>query len=248
MLCGSCLNDNTLARGLTELGIDVQLVPTCTPIHTDEEDVSMDQVFFGGINLYLQQKFLPLRLLSTAFYRILNHPSLIRWAMKKDVQTDPNLLGAMTVSMLKGKAGSQRKEVKRLLQFLSTNAPDVVNFSNVLIAGSAPEIRQQLGVPIVVTLQGDDLFLDYILERYHNASISQIRALEDSIDAFIVHSEYDANYMSELLGISRHKIHLVKLGIDTTGLVARPSHTRQLKRVGYLARLTPEKGLHVLIH
>ena len=31
-------------------------MPLYTPIRTDEENVSVDQVFFGGINVYLQQK------------------------------------------------------------------------------------------------------------------------------------------------------------------------------------------------
>ena len=56
MYCGSCLHDNTLARAMSSQGVDIQLIPTYTPIRTDEEDQSVDQVFFGGINVYLQQK------------------------------------------------------------------------------------------------------------------------------------------------------------------------------------------------
>ena len=56
MYCGSCMHDNTLARALTQLGVDVQLVPMYTPIRTDEEDVTIDRVFFGGVNVYLQQR------------------------------------------------------------------------------------------------------------------------------------------------------------------------------------------------
>ena len=64
MYCGSCMHDNTLASALTRLGVDVQLIPTYTPIRTDEEDVSIDQVFYGGINVFLEQqvpgyRFLP---------------------------------------------------------------------------------------------------------------------------------------------------------------------------------------------
>ena len=50
------MHDNTLARALLQLGVDVQLVPMYTPIQTDEDDVSIDKVFFGGINVYLQQR------------------------------------------------------------------------------------------------------------------------------------------------------------------------------------------------
>ena len=56
MFCGSCIHDNTLVSALLAQGHDALLVPTYTPIRTDEEDVSQRRVFFGGINVYLQQK------------------------------------------------------------------------------------------------------------------------------------------------------------------------------------------------
>ena len=56
MFCGSCMNDNAVARALNRLGHDCVLVPVYTPIRTDEEDVSVDKVFLGGVNVYLQQK------------------------------------------------------------------------------------------------------------------------------------------------------------------------------------------------
>ena len=45
MYCGSCLHDNTLAARCSELGEDVLLVPTYTPLRTDEPDVSIDRIF-----------------------------------------------------------------------------------------------------------------------------------------------------------------------------------------------------------
>ncbi len=56
MYCGSCLHDNTLAKALIALGHEVALIPTYTPIRTDEKDVSIDRVFYGAINVYLEQK------------------------------------------------------------------------------------------------------------------------------------------------------------------------------------------------
>ena len=47
MYCGSCLHDNTLAAALLELGEDVVLVPTYTPLRTDEANVSIERVCSG---------------------------------------------------------------------------------------------------------------------------------------------------------------------------------------------------------
>ena len=57
MYCGSCLQDNAVAAAMMAQGHDIVLVPTYTPIRTDDRNVSLDRVFLGGINVYLQQQF-----------------------------------------------------------------------------------------------------------------------------------------------------------------------------------------------
>ena len=76
MYCGSCLHDNTLAAALLELGEDVLLVPTYTPLRTDEPNVSIPRVFFGGINVYLQEKVPLFRHTPWWFDRLLDNPAL----------------------------------------------------------------------------------------------------------------------------------------------------------------------------
>ena len=56
MYCGTCIHDNMVATVLKQQGHNVSLIPTYTPTRTDEANVSMDRVFFGGVNVYLQQK------------------------------------------------------------------------------------------------------------------------------------------------------------------------------------------------
>ncbi|MGH9859973.1 MAG: glycosyltransferase family 4 protein, partial [Candidatus Acidiferrales bacterium] len=55
MYCGSCIRDNALAAELIRQGHQVLLLPLYTPTLTDEANVSHDRVFFGGINVYLEQ-------------------------------------------------------------------------------------------------------------------------------------------------------------------------------------------------
>ena len=59
MYCGSCMHGNTLAAGLRKAGADVLLAPVYTPLRTDEENVSIDRLAMGGINVYLDES-LPL--------------------------------------------------------------------------------------------------------------------------------------------------------------------------------------------
>ena len=62
MICGSCLHDNALAAALIRKGHDVTLIPTYTPIRTDETNVSSGPVFYGALNVYLEQKSGPVPL------------------------------------------------------------------------------------------------------------------------------------------------------------------------------------------
>src|SRR5690349_11410436 len=134
MYCGSCLRDNALAAELIRQGHDVTLLPFYTPTLTDEENVSrQEQIFFGGISVYLEQHmswFRSSRLLD----RLLDSPSVIKAFTSGSIAVDPKQLGAMTVSTLKGEAGHQRKEIDKLIEFVSFGAaPDVVNIPYTLL-------------------------------------------------------------------------------------------------------------------
>src|SRR5262245_47008225 len=128
MYCGSCLRDNALAAELIRQGHDVTLLPFYTPTLTDEENVSREeQVFFGGISVYLEQHmpwFRTPRLLD----RLLDAPSVIKAFTSGSIAVDPKQLGAMTVSTLRGTDGNQRKETEKLIEFVKGEPlPEVIN-------------------------------------------------------------------------------------------------------------------------
>ncbi len=260
MYCGSCMLDNALAKALIRLGHDCILVPLYTPIRTDEEDVSLDQVFFGGINVFLQQKMPWLRWLPKWLDSPLNNSALVKRLTANTGKTSAKLLGQLTVSMLAGIEGNQRKEVVRLCDWLVKDIqPDCVIFTNLMIAGMVPELRRRIKSSLWVVLQGDDIFLDSLPEPYQQLSLDKMRGLVPLIDGFIVHSQDYANRMGERLGIPTEKLHIVPLGIDTaafvsttspldnaSSIVKRPLDSNEF-RIGYFARLAPEKGLHRLV-
>src|SRR6516164_1253738 len=148
MYCGSCMHDNTLVAELQRQSHDALLIPTYTPITTDEPNVSQKRVFFGGINVYLQQKLSLFRHTPWLFDRLLDVPRLLRWVAGFAVQIDPERVGALTISMLKGEHGYQRKEVEKLSGWLATEVkPQIVNLTYVLLSGVVHEIKRQVGAP-----------------------------------------------------------------------------------------------------
>jgi glycosyltransferase involved in cell wall biosynthesis len=246
MYCGSCMRDNTLVAALGKAGHDALLVPTYTPIKTDEADVSQDRVFFGGINVYLEQKFWLFRHTPRVFDRLLNSRWLLRAVSRFAVRTKYSRLGRLTASILKGADGKQRKEVAKLTEWLAAEVkPEVVVLTNALLSGVVPELRRVLGVPVVVTLQGDDIFLDELPDRDRGACVELIRANCADAAGFVCTSRYYADYMADYLGVARDRMHVVYPGINLAGHGGpRPARADHPLTIGYFARVCPEKGFH----
>ncbi len=249
MFCGSCLHDNRLVASWQQSGIDALLVPMYTPIRTDEIDVSINRVFFGGINVFLREKLPWMRLVPRATLRWLDHPRVLRWITERRMETDASKLGGLTVSMLQGEQGRQRGEVDLLCDWLEAEVhPSVLIFSNLLIAGSGPRIKQRLRIPLFATLQGDDIFLRGLPPKDLERALVEIHRLAASIDGFLVHSDFYADQMAMFLNLPRDKFYRVPLAVTAHDFAGeRPARKPgQAPIIGYLARQTPEKGLELL--
>lgn len=247
MYCGTCLHDNTLAAALRNLGHDVTLIPTYTPLRTDEEDVSIDHVFYGAINVFLQQSSSLFRHMPRIADALLDRPWLLELASRSAGSTDPKELGAMTLSVLEGEKGNQSRELHKLLEFLGRLKPEIVHLTNSLFLGMAGPIRHELRIPVLCAVQGEDLFLSGLREPFRSQVRSELRHRAQDASAFLAASRYYAHHMTELLGIPADKMHVIPLGLKLAGHGNTPQRTDQGPfTVGYLARIAPEKGLHVL--
>jgi glycosyltransferase involved in cell wall biosynthesis len=247
MYCGSCLRDNAMATELLARGHDVMLLPVYTPTFTDEPNVSSDHVVLGGISAYLEQYVPMFRKTPRWLDRLWDSKFVLSLASRRSISTNPQMLGEMTVSVLKGEHGFQRKEIDKLIDWLKDqDKPDVINLPYSLLLGMAGPLKRALNVPILCTLQGEDLFLDGLLEPYRSESLRLIGDHIEYVDSFLSVSKYYADFMPRYLGISREKIRVVPLGINPHGFELREPRRSGPFTVGFLARIAPEKGLHVL--
>lgn len=249
MYCGSCLHDNTLAAALLAAGVDVALVPTYTPIRTDEADVSQPRVLFGGINVYLQQLSGLFRYTPQWFDRLLDSPRLLNALSRMNSSVNPAKLGALTVSMLEGEEGRQRKEVTKLVDWLQREGrPDVVHLSNSMLTGMAREIARRLDVPIVCSLSGEDIFLEKLPPKYYERARAVLRQRAAEISSFVALNRYFADYMTEYLAIDRQRIHVIPHGLNLAGHGMRAASAAEAPfTIGYFARICHDKGLHQLV-
>ena len=254
MYCGSCMHDNAIAKALRADGVDCLLQPVYTPIRTDEVSIASDRLFFGGIHIYLLQQMPWLHHVPLPIRRLLDWKPLIELATRRAASTDAEQLGALAVSMLQGAEGRQADEVERLVEWLCEDVrPDAILFTNLLIGGCLPQLRERLpDSRLVVLLQGDDIFLDHLPVSRRSEAIELCRKLVPSVDRFVVNSQFYGDKMGSLLSIPSEKLVTTPLSIDI-----RPYHDAATGseagdrddgfRIGYMARIAPEKGLHHLV-
>jgi glycosyltransferase involved in cell wall biosynthesis len=262
MYCGGCLRDNALVAALRQLGHQALMVPLYLPLTLDEQDQSAGSpIFFSGINVYLGQKA-PLFRGAPGWLRdLFASPRLLQWAAGKAAKTRASDLGEITLSMLRGEAGNQARDLEELIAWLKTQPkPDVLCLSNALLVGMARRLKSALGAPVVCALQGEDFFLDALPETHRAACWQTLAERAADVDLFVAPSRYFGTLMGERLALAADRVRVVHNGIKLEGYEAegrgRKSEVRSPKSevrgaevpvLGFFARMCPEKGLDTLV-
>ncbi len=244
--CGTCMRDNALVTALRRLGHDAILTPLYLPPVLDEDVEAESSLFYGGINVYLQQKSSVFRRTPRWLDGMLDRPGLLRAAAARAGMTRPQDLGELTLSTLAGETGRQAKELRRLTEWLVTERPDVVCLSNALLMGLGPAIRRATGAAVICILNGEDSYLDSLPEQDRQQAWARVAALTREMDAVVAVSGWYADLWSGRTGFPRERIHVIHPGIRLDGY-GKASRQASPPRIGYLARMHPTKGLEVMV-
>jgi len=249
MFCGNCFHDNALVAGLRRLGHSTLMVPLYLPLRLDEEDQSAGTpIFFGGINVFLEQKSVLFRSAPNWLRDLLDSPGLLKWAAGKAARTRPDQVGDLTVSMLRGEHGNQARELEALVDWLREQPhPEVICLSNALLVGMARRLKQVLRSRVVCLLQGEDYFLDSLPATDRDRAWRTLAERAADVDLFVASSGYFADLMTRRLGLAPDRVKAVHNGINLEGFVPAPSGAGTPPVLGYFARMCREKGLDTLI-
>jgi glycosyltransferase involved in cell wall biosynthesis len=204
-------------------------------------------VFFGGINVFLQQKIALFRKTPAFFDQLLNSTGLLRWAARHSHMTSAREHGEMTLEMLNVQTSRFQKEWTKLLEWLNhAGKPDIVCLSNALLAGFAAPLKQQYGAPVVLFFQGEDSFLDGLPEPYLSQCWTALRERLVDSDVLISPSRFYAGFIRNRLNLAPDAIEVVPNGIPLDGYGPADAEPA-CPTVGYLARMCREKGIEVLV-
>ena len=245
--CQNCFRDSELIGALISAGHEVYKVPLYLPIFVGSEAQLQTPVFYGAINLYLDEQLPLYRYVPAWLRKALDSQPMLRVAARLSGSTNASGLEEMTPSMLRGERGGQAGELEKLVAFLNSEIkPEIVHFSNALLLGMARRMKENLGAKIICSLQDENEWIDPMRERYREHVWDLMAEKAREVDMFVAASEFYAEKASTHMGIPPEKIRIVFGGIDfqryeTSSLPFDPPV------LGYMSRMAQYFGLDIVI-
>ena len=245
--CGNCLRDSKLFDALHAEGHNAIKIPMYLPLFSHDANQNEIPVFYGAISIYLKQKYALFRHAPQWLDNWLNSKPMLRFAARMANSTRATGLEDMTISMLLGEEGRQKDELEKMVHWLQTHIkPDVVHISNALLLGLAHKIRENLKVPVVCSLQDEDVWVDPMHPEMAEKVWQLMRKKAIDVDMFIPVSHYYTSFMKEKLQLPDHKLSTLHLGVDPDDYHFIDASEKP-HNIGYLSRLCHENGLDILV-
>lgn len=247
MYCGACAHDQAIVRELRGGGLDVLMVPLYTPLRWDGDAIEHDRVFLGGLSTWMRQAVPALNPLTRVLRPMLDSPVVLSAVSRLAIQTEPQKLGPMTVSVLQGLDGPHAREMQRLANHLATHfRPQIVHLSNTLLSGLARPLRQALACRIVANVQGEEHFLGALPEPFRRQAMDLLKENLRDVQCLIRPTRVGISQIAELLDRPEADFAVVPPAVDL-GSAGPLRREQRAISIGYLSAIRPEKGLDLLI-
>ncbi len=246
--CGNCLRDSKYVQAMRKSDHMVRKIPMYLPLFADEHDLSREiPVFYGAISIYLKQLFPVFRKAPLWVDNALNSKPMLKLASKFAGSTRAKGLEEMTVSMLLGEEGQQKDELQRMVDWIVENCdPDVIHLSNALLLGLAQQLSERLNVPVVCSLQDEDVWVDVMKPSARDSVWKLMSKKADHVSTFISVSDFYADVMKDKMDIADHKLTSVHIGVDPADYTFKPV-TEKKRNIGYVSRMCHGNGLDILL-
>ena len=246
--CGNCLRDSKFVIAMRNSDHQVVKLPMYLPLFADEHDLSREiPVFYGAISIYLKQLYPIFRKAPAWVDNVLNSKPMLKLASKFAGSTRAKGLEEMTISMLLGEEGQQKVELQRMVDWIVENCkPDVIHLSNALLLGLAHDLGERLGVPVICSLQDEDVWVDVMKPSARDSVWKLMSKKAEHVTSFISVSDYYAGVMKEKMAIPDEKLLSVHIGVDPDDYDFIPVSEKK-RNIGYVSRMCHANGLDILI-
>ncbi|MFV0346424.1 MAG: glycosyltransferase family 4 protein [Bacteroidales bacterium] len=241
--CGNCFRDNLHASALRKAGHEVLIMPLYLPLK--HESFQADSpLFFPATTYYTEQKFFKKRKMPTWLEKLTKSKTVLDLASSMSGTTSAKGMEDMTLSMITGEDPAFDKHVRQLTTWIKEQEkPEVIHLSSSLLIGIAKTLKQELNIPIVCSLQDEEVWIDSLNKIHADTAWQGIDENIKYIDHFVVSSEFYKNAV-----LKKHpqiqNIALIYPGVDRQKYEARDYP--QQPTIGFFYRMNYENGLDIL--
>ncbi|MDR0560679.1 MAG: glycosyltransferase family 4 protein [Prevotellaceae bacterium] len=241
--CGNCFRDSLYAGALRKAGHDVLVMPLYLPL-TDESLKADTQLFFPAVSFYVARKFFTEKPMPSWIERILNSKTMLKLASSMSGATSAAGMEDLTLSMIYGDDAAFSEQANRLTnRFAEHDKPDIIHLSSTLLVGIAKAIKQRFDIPVVCTMQDEEVWIDSLDKKYASMAWRGIAENIMYIDKFITSSNYYRNFIAQKLPQIKN-IEVVYPGIDLNKYAAESFP--QNPTIGFFYRMNHLNGLDIL--
>jgi glycosyltransferase involved in cell wall biosynthesis len=217
------------------------------PLFSDEHDIGEIPIFYGAIAMYLKQVYPVFRKMPGWFEKLLNSKPMMKMAASMAGSTRAKGLEDMTISMLLGEQGQQKEELDKMVDWIIEHCkPDIIHISNALLLGLARRLKEKTGVPVLCSLQDEDVWVDAMQPKFQQKIWDLMHDRANDVDALVAVSNYFADEMKKRMNLNSEKIHTFYLGVDTEDYKYIPVQEKP-RNVGYISRLCHKDGLDIVV-
>ena len=241
--CGNCFRDNLYAQALRRVGQEVVIMPLYLPL-TDQSFCADTPLFFPATSYYVAQKYFGKGKMPRVFEKILDNPSILRLASSLSGTTSAKGMEQMTLSMIKGDDKNFAKQTGKLMDWIvNHDRPDLIHLSSSLLIGIAKAIKSQIDIPVVCSLQDEEIWVDSLENQYAREAWDAIGRNAQFIDRFIASSEfYKSVVLNKIPEITAIDVVYPGVNIEKYHSLYYPEEPT----IGFFYRMNYENGLDIL--
>jgi len=240
--CGNCFRDNLHANALRRAGHEVIVMPLYLPLKHDSFKGNTP-LFFPATSFYMAQKFFTRKNMPRWMNNILNSNAALNIAASFSGSTSAGGMEGLTLSMINGDDLPFNQYVSNLVDWIKNQEkPDIIHLSSSLVIGIAKAIKQQMDVPIVCSLQDEEVWIDNLEEQYAAVAWQGITENLRYIDRFVASSEFYKNVAFQRIS-QIMEIDIIYPGINREKYYS--ANYPENPTIGFFYRMNSENGLHI---
>jgi len=241
--CGNCFRDNLQANALRKAGHEVIIMPLYLPFKYPSFQADTP-LFFPATTFFAAERFFNKGGMPRWISRLLESKFMLRIASSFSGATSADGLEDITLSMIFGANAVFAEQVSPVLDWIEHHEkPDVIHLSTTLLIGVAKAIKQRINIPLVCSLQDEEIWIDSMMEGFLQAAWKGITDNIRYIDRFVASSEfYKKTITTRIPQIV--DVDVVYPGMDVSKYASGQYPADPV--VGFFYRMNRENGLDIL--